>query len=56
MILFLTPLFSVDKNAINNTIDGLARRASVENALAIQILSGAKDRLEGMLGKWGHLQ
>ena len=52
MILFLTPLFSVDKNAINNTIDGLARRASVENALAIQILSGAKDRLEGKLGKW----
>ena len=52
MILFLTPLFSVDKNAINNTIDGLARRASVENALAIQFLSGAKDRLEGMLGKW----
>ena len=42
----------MDKNAINNTIDGLARRATVENALAKQILSGAKDRLEGMLGKW----
>lgn len=53
---FDPPFISMDKNAINNTIDGLARRAIVENALAKQILSGAKDRLEGMLGKWDSIE
>ena len=57
MILFLTPPFiSVKNNEIHNTIDGLARKATTENALAKQILSGAKDRLEGILGKWDSIE